>query len=315
MPLQGMPEIYDPVPWRTMGEVAPSFEYKKIFFKECALAGISFHFEKDDEIWEELHEGVELALIREKDNKYDCNAVAVALASDYDGNPDDFDFDFILGYIPRAENAELAAMMDAGYADKFSAEITTYKRYGSYNNRIRLTIYIESSEPELVRPDLLRAESLSISELRKMVEELNARGTAYFRWRCCFPEFELAFPVAVGEKVVMVYCDKDSEVLYLMRVLAVGDDCAIYVDNLEDIDGYVDDCEAYVLTNIIGPVRIKKSEYEFLDDVDLKILSAKDYLSPQLSEGFKRYFDSLLFRTLNKDNIDCDPSIDEGSSD
>lgn len=41
--------------------------------------------------------------------------MALALADDYDSDPDDFDFDFILGYVPRADNAELAAMIDAGY--------------------------------------------------------------------------------------------------------------------------------------------------------------------------------------------------------
>lgn len=69
-----------------------------------------------------------MALIRHKDNKYDSNAVAVALADDFDGDPENFDFDFILGYIPRTCNAELATMMDAGYGDKFSAEISTYNR-------------------------------------------------------------------------------------------------------------------------------------------------------------------------------------------
>lgn len=71
---------------------------------------------KDDEIWNELEVGTQIALIRDRNNKRDRNAVALALADDYDGCHDDFDFDFILGYVPHTDNAELAAMMDAGYA-------------------------------------------------------------------------------------------------------------------------------------------------------------------------------------------------------
>jgi len=169
MILQG--DVMPPHP-REIESWSPEYRHKEVFFKECAVAGLSFHLEKDDELWDELEVGTKLALVRDRHNKYDSNAVAVALADDYDGNPDDFDFDFILGYIPKSDNAELAAMMDAGYADKFSARITAYKRYGNYNERIRLTIFILSNEPGIVRPDLLRAQSLSCSELREMVDEL-----------------------------------------------------------------------------------------------------------------------------------------------
>lgn len=69
---------------------------------ECSIAGISFY--DIDDIWNELQVGTKLALVRQKDNAYDKNAVAVALVGDYDGDPDDFDFDFILGYIPKKCN-------------------------------------------------------------------------------------------------------------------------------------------------------------------------------------------------------------------
>ena len=81
------------------GPMNECFEYRKMVFKECALAGVSFHLKKDDEIWYELELGAELALVRDRKNKYDLNAVAVCLADDYDGNPDDFDFNFIKSFI------------------------------------------------------------------------------------------------------------------------------------------------------------------------------------------------------------------------
>lgn len=297
-----LPLDRDPFSW------SPEYRYKKIFFKECAVAGLSFHLEKDDEIWDELDKGTEIALIRDRNNKYDRNAVAVALADDYDGNPDNYDFDFILGYIPRTDNAELAAMMDAGYADRFSAEITTYKRHGNYNDRIRITISIESSKPEIIRPDLLRAESISTYELREMNEQLAEKGTVYFRFGGA-PHHELQFPI-VGEKIVLVHRDQDCEILYLMRVLASGDDCTAYVKDPESVH-CCDDCAPFILTNIMGPIRIVKSEYPFLNGINLKGLSATKYLAPEVSDGFNALFKSVLFLAINRNNIDMDPSIDD----
>lgn len=100
-PLEGMPSAYPP------HHHFPSKHRK--FFMECRVAGLSFH--DIDDIWDELYEGAEIAIIRDKNNKHDKNAVAVALAGDYDGDPDDFDFDFILGYIPRGENEQLATLL------------------------------------------------------------------------------------------------------------------------------------------------------------------------------------------------------------
>ena len=58
----------------TMQEVEPQFQRRAIL--ECAVAGIAFH--NIDDIWEELCVGDKLALVRERNNRYDKNAVAVA---------------------------------------------------------------------------------------------------------------------------------------------------------------------------------------------------------------------------------------------
>ena len=89
----------------TMGTTASPYscrKKKRVLYKECKIAGTYFRDLKD--VWDELYEGAELSLIREKDNKHDRLAIAVALAADYDGDPDEFDFNFIIGYVPRAEN-------------------------------------------------------------------------------------------------------------------------------------------------------------------------------------------------------------------
>ena len=281
----------------------PEYRYREILFRECQVAGLSFHLEEDDELWDELEVGIELALVRDRHNRYDRNAVALALANDYDGDPGDFDFDFIIGYIPRDVNSDIAALMDAGYADKFSAKISTLRKDGNYNDRIEISIYIQSMNRELVRPDLLRAESISLLELRKLVDELRETGTAYFRWGNYhgFPPDELQTP-AKGEKVVLVYRDRDSEILYLMRVFACGKECARYVEDPESID-CIDDCSPFILTNVMGPIRIKKKEWKFLKGVDMKRFSALDYLPFKLSDGFKGIFQNELHQTLQRDNF------------
>ncbi len=263
----------------------PEPMFKKVLFKECAVAGTSFHIKYDDEIWNELEVGQEVALVREHKNKYDKNAVAIALKDDYDGDPDNFDFDFILGYIPKSENEEIAKMLDMGWDDVFIADLSMVKPYGNINNRLRVAVYIRSKKPEVARPNLLRAESLSVSEYRSFVEELYERGTSYFRFGG-FPHYEFQFP-NVGEKIIIVHRDIDSEVLYLMRVLATDEDCVQYVENPDSID-CVDDYAPFILTNIMGPIRIKKSDYDFLKGIDLKGFSATEYLPQEVSLGFER---------------------------
>lgn len=279
-------------PLDTNASSKTEYRYIKKFFKECAIAGLSFHIERGDELWDELEVGTRIALVRDCNNEHDSNAVAVALADDYSGDPDDFDFDFILGYIPRSDNAELAALMDAGYASKFSAEITSYRRSGPYNDRIRITIYIESATPELVRPKgLLRAQYIATLRMQEMCDELVRRGTACFRFGG-FPHYDLQFPAA-GEKIVLINRDTGKYTLFLMHVLAVGDDCAAYVDDLDSFHT-VDDCVPFILTNIMGPIKPADKELEFLFGLHLPSLSATDYLNPRISSGFQKIFERSL---------------------
>lgn len=288
----------------------PHFKYQSVFFKECAVAGTSFHIEADDDIWNELEEGTEIALVRDKNNKHDSNAVAVALADDYDGDPDDFDFDFILGYIPRNQNEELARMLDAGYEDKLTAKVTSYRNYGNVNNRIRITIYLESLKPLYVRPNLLRADTIDLNTLRFIDMELKERGTVYRRYGGFYDDNRKINPI-VGEKIVTIY-DEDSEffVLYLLRVLATGSKCELYIDDPDSLV-MVDDCCPYILTNVCGPVLVKRNERNFLSELDISNLDPMKYLNECLSKNFERLFREVLLWPLHRNNIDMDPSIDD----
>lgn len=70
--------------------------------------------------------------------------MAVALADDMEGDTENFDFDCIIGYVPRKENEMVAKMMDMGWGDVFTAELTTVKDNGTYDERLRMTIYIKN---------------------------------------------------------------------------------------------------------------------------------------------------------------------------
>ena len=299
------PEDYPPLE----GQVAMPHdyhEYQKIVFKECALAGVSFHLKKGDDLWFELDEGVELALVRDKNNKHDSNAVAVALADDYDGDPDDFDFDFILGYVPRTANAELAAMLDAGYGDKLSAKITTFKEYGNINDRIRITIYLETSEPVLVRPDLLRAHDIDIHEIRSIMYALQTEGTFYARFGG-FPLKDKILPT-VGEKIVFIHEQPNNYVLLLMRVIAEDEDCRRFTKSEINC---IDDQLPFILSNIIGPISLRKSQCRFLSNIEIKDFDAVNYLTEELSDDFETLFKVYLSNKVYCDNADADPSIDK----
>ena len=70
--------------------------------------------------------------------------MAVALADDYDGDPDGFDFNFILGYIPRTCNSAIAAILDTGHGDIIEAEISEMNERAPYPERLHITVYVKA---------------------------------------------------------------------------------------------------------------------------------------------------------------------------
>lgn len=112
---------------------------RKSVVLESFVAGLSHYLPNKDERWEEIEEGDALALVRDRNNKYDENAVAVAFAKDYDGNPDNFDFRQIIGYLPKSNNEDIAEMLDAGKI--LTAKIIDLDEYASPKERIKIRIY------------------------------------------------------------------------------------------------------------------------------------------------------------------------------
>lgn len=234
-----------------------AFERKALL--ECPVAGIGFH--DIDDVWDELYVGAKIALVRERCNKYDRNAVAVALADDYDGDPDGFDFNFILGYIPRTCNSAIAAILDMGHGDIIEAEISEMNDHAPYPERLHITVYVKAKTPLPPSDNRLRICSFEEDGWNAFADDVWRKGVALFRWGG-FPPWELDLPKK-GDKVAFVHKAEETAALYLMTVIATGDDCAPYVENVEDLH-WVDDCNPYALTVVKGPVSVKNEELGFL---------------------------------------------------
>ena len=115
---------------------------KKLFFKECHLAGRQYH--DVDEVWDELHVGTQLELQRDLDNRHDKNAVAVVYRTvDVDTGIVE---EYLLGYIPGEENETIAQLLEMGWEDIFECRISKIKPDAHYENQIRLTIRIVRNE-------------------------------------------------------------------------------------------------------------------------------------------------------------------------
>lgn len=111
---------------------------KKLFFKECNLAGRQYH--DVDEVWDELHVGTCLEIQRDLDNRYDKDAVAVVYHS-ADKETEQSE-EYLLGYIPRGENETIAQLLEMGWTDIFECRISKINADAHYENQIRLTIRI-----------------------------------------------------------------------------------------------------------------------------------------------------------------------------
>lgn len=290
------------------GEVRymPDPPIKKVLLKECAVAGISYHLKYDDEIWDELEAGQEVALVRERKNKYDKNAVAIALKDDYDGDLDNFDFDFILGYVPRSENEEIAKMLDMGWEDVFYSTLSTVKNHGNINDRLRISIFIRDKNPDVVKPDTLRIQSLGFNESLVVIKELETGGVVHFRWGG-YPIWDRDLP-SVGDEVVLLRRQANEVMMLLTRIIAKDEDCLPFVD--EDDVIAIDDCVCFVLSNVCGPLFVDLKQLDFLGIDTLDDRDVYDSLPTEDSENLKAIFHSRLYN-IYRNNVDLDPSLDD----
>lgn len=271
---------------REMGIPGPPYvrykEKNRVLYKECRIAGITYRDLTD--VWDELYEGADLALVRQKDNKYDKNAVAVALAGDYDGDSDDFDFEHILGYVPRTENELLARMLDSGWAEAFECELSRVNGTEPDKGSLYMNIYVVSKDKK--DNGSLRVLELDDEDYEEFKSNMESQGCSYFRLGGFHP-WEHNFPKK-GEKVVFMYRGKEYTKLYLMHCIAVGDDDASYFVKDKKMLHALDDCCFYVFTNTKGPVNVPNDELKFLSNEKYDI---EMFQSNEISYRLRKIFE------------------------
>lgn len=98
----------------------------RVLIQSSPLAGFQFYGGKA--LWTEMKVGDPLVLVREPDNPYDPNAVRVEWRGEK------------LGYVPRADNADLARHMDRG--TKVEARISRLTEDRNPWQRIRFDVFV-----------------------------------------------------------------------------------------------------------------------------------------------------------------------------
>lgn len=99
----------------------------RLLIQSSPLAGSQYY--AVGEQWQRLKVGDPLELIREPANRHDRRAIRV----DWQGHK--------LGYVPRAENAAVAAAMDAG--QKLGARIVRLSEHPDPWRRVQFEVYVE----------------------------------------------------------------------------------------------------------------------------------------------------------------------------
>ena len=115
---------------------------KKMYLMDCHLAGRKYH--DADEVWDELKVGTILRLERDKENRYDTNAVAIVYErKDQKGAVED---EFLIGYIPRDNNVMIANFLEMGWNDIFECRISMLNSEAHPEEQVYLTIKIRRNK-------------------------------------------------------------------------------------------------------------------------------------------------------------------------
>ena len=99
----------------------------RLLIQNSPLAGSQYY--ALDTFWDGIRVGDPLTLIREPDNRHDRNAIRV----EWRGHK--------LGYVPRAQNAVVAAAMDAG--DRLSARVSSLSDNKNPWLRVAFEVYLD----------------------------------------------------------------------------------------------------------------------------------------------------------------------------
>ena len=181
-------------------------------------------------------------------------------------------------------------MFDMGWSDLFECEISKLNEHSSYKERIQIAIYIKSKD-DVERSTKIRALLLDDEKYQKVSHDLETKGNTYFRWGG-FPMKQHNLPKK-DDNVVFIHQRDEYSILYLMHVIAIGDDAYLFVEDKEELH-IVDDCCHFVFTNVKGPIKCHNTELKFLDWDELDTHQPETYLSQEATELLKEIFDEMV---------------------
>jgi len=104
---------------------------KREYYDDFSIAG--FKFADGLMVFDQLKVGMSLKLVREPDNNYDKNAIAI------------FYGEHKLGYVPRIDNKELSKFLDMGWAETFDCRINRISTDRNPNDQIGVTVFINKN--------------------------------------------------------------------------------------------------------------------------------------------------------------------------
>ena len=102
------------------------------FFMDCHLAGRKYH--DADLVWNDLKVGQTVRLERDEQSYHDAYAIQVIFNKDGE--------DYLLGYIPRTDNQQLASFLEMGWGNIFECRISKLDPETHPEQQVHLTIKI-----------------------------------------------------------------------------------------------------------------------------------------------------------------------------
>ena len=180
-------------------------------------------------------------------------------------------------------------MLDLGWAEAFECELSQVNGTNPYKGSLYMKIYMVSKDEEVIEePEhLLPVLEFDDKQIEQFKASLESKGFSCQRWGALLPDVH-NLPDE-GDKVVLLHRNRSNAELYLTHVVAREDNAKFFVKNEEK---RIDDCEWFVLTNVVGPVFVSHDDIKFLDNEPVNKLHPEDYVSLQATEDLYH----LIFR-------------------
>ena len=105
---------------------------QKELFVSCNVAGFT-HYD-GCVVFNELKIGTPLQLVREDENAYDHDAVAIFYGNTH------------IGYVPSSKNEQLTSMLDLGHSDLFEVYVQSIDPTAHPEEQVHIGIFVKAKE-------------------------------------------------------------------------------------------------------------------------------------------------------------------------